>query len=587
MEKLTSVKSVFSPVYWILIATYLFLFVGLFYSSYTFMAATGWKRDDYTYCYLIPFVLLYLIWEKRTSLASLPSVPSWIGLVPFLFGLSLFWVGELGGEFLTLYISSWLVVVGLCWMHLGWEKLRAISFALIVMLTMFPLPNFLYQKVSFKLQLVSSQLAAAFMQLYGMSVYREGNIIDLGFTQLQVVDACSGLRYLFPLIVLGILLAYFFKAALWKRALIVISTVPLSIIANSLRIALTGILYEVWGAKVAERFFHGFSGWFIFMFSLAALLFEMWILSKVGGSHRPGGIGKMPQFHPSTIAPTYGAGGASLRSASLEVGEEKSQGTRHKVQGIEIENNTLDKSVLARRIHVSSPSATLKSETKQRVKAFFQPQFIVAIVLLGVTLALSQGIEFREKIPIKKSFDHFPLSLSEWTGNRQSMEQKFIDSLDFNDYVIITYKNRPGRDVNFYVAYYESQRKGKSIHSPASCLPGGGWIFNEAGSITLSIPGYNGGFMRVNRAFMEKSGYKHLSYYWFPQRGRILTNAYQLKMFAFWDALTKQRTDGALVRVITPVYEFEELEDAERRLRGFTREIVPVLEEYIPGRDIG
>ncbi len=88
--------------------------------------------------------------------------------------------------------------------------------------------------------------------------------------------------------------------------------------------------------------------------------------------------------------------------------------------------------------------------------------------------------------------------------------------------------------------------------------------------------------MPVNRAFMQKSGSKQLTYYWFPQRGRVLTNAYQLKIYAFWDALIRQRTDGALVRVMTPVYESEGLEDAEQRLQKFTREIVPVLSEFLP-----
>ena len=88
--------------------------------------------------------------------------------------------------------------------------------------------------------------------------------------------------------------------------------------------------------------------------------------------------------------------------------------------------------------------------------------------------------------------------------------------------------------------------------------------------------------MPVNRAFMQKGDYKQLTYYWFPMRGRILTNAYQMKMYTFWDALTRQRTDGALVRLITMVYENEDLEDAEQRLQGFMREILPVLEEYLP-----
>ena len=121
------------------------------------------------------------------------------------------------------------------------------------------------------------------------------------------------------------------------------------------------------------------------------------------------------------------------------------------------------------------------------------------------------------------------------------------------------------------------------IYSPATCLPGGGWIFIQAEAVKLPFKLKDKGLMPVNRALMEKSGTRQLTYYWFPQRGRILTNAYQLKIYAFWDALTSQRTDGALVRVMTPVYEFEALEDAEKRLQGFVEEVVPVLDEYLPG----
>jgi len=366
----------------------------------------------------------------------------------------------------------------------------------------------------------------AMMQLWGMSAYREGNIIDLGFTQLQVVDACSGLRYFFPLVVLGILLAYFYRARFWKSALIVISTAPLSIITNSLRIALTGLLYEFWGAEVAEDFFHGFSGWFIFMFSLGILLLEMWALNKI-----------FPEI------------GEKIRL------EAKGQETTEKIQN-----------------------------SKLSIKNFFSPpQFVVAVILLGATLAISQGVEFREKIPMKKSFAEFPLKVGKWIGVREYMEQKFIDDLDFSDYVIVNYEGPKGRSVNFYVGYYQTQRKGESIHSPSTCLPGSGWIFNQAGEIDISTPGYKGGSMSVRRAYMQKGAYRQLSYYWFPQRGRILTNAYQLKIYNFWDALTKHRTDGALVRVITPVYEGEGPQKAEERLQGFVREVVPILNQYLPG----
>jgi exosortase D (VPLPA-CTERM-specific) len=323
--------------------------------------------------------------------------------------------------------------------------------------------------------------------------------------------------------VLALLLAYFFKGHVWKKAIIFVSAIPLSIITNSLRIAVTGILYESWGPAVAEGFFHGFSGWFIFMFSLAVLLLEMWILNFIG---------------PRPVS------------------------------------TTKDRDIQAP-IQPSSPNKGLAA-------VLHPPQFIVAVVLSGITLALSQGVEFREQVPVSKPLDKFPLTVGQWTGTWERMEQEFLDELDLSDYTIIDYKNGKGQTANFYVAYYESQRKGESIHSPATCLPGSGWVFNKAGGVSIPMPTAEGGEMRVNRAFMQKGDYKQLTYYWFPTRGRVLTNAYQLKIYNFWDALTRQRTDGALVRLITPVYQDEDLEDAEQRLQGFAQAIVPVLNEYLP-----
>ena len=135
--------------------------------------------------------------------------------------------------------------------------------------------------------------------------------------------------------------------------------------------------------------------------------------------------------------------------------------------------------------------------------------------------------------------------------------------------------------MDFYVAYYDSQRKGESIHSPETCLPGSGWEFKQAGRarVSLAEPGRS---IKVNRAIMEKSGYRQLAYFWFPARGRILTNAWELKIYTFWDSLTRQRTDGALVRLITPVLQGEQVADAEKRLQDFTRQIVPMLNDFLP-----
>jgi len=503
------------------------LLAGMYYPAYSWLIRKDWPREDYNYCYLIPLVVLYLIWEKKDELASEPSAPSWAGIFFLVPGILLFWVGELGGELYSLYLSSWLVAVGILWMHIGWRKLKAIAFALCMALAMFPLPHLVNQKLTFGLKLISSKLGVAMLHVYGMSAYREGNIIDLGFTQLQVVDACSGLRYLYPLLVMGILISYFYRAALWKRLVLVASTVPLTILVNSLRIALTGVIYKHFGAEAAEGFFHGFSGWLIFMFTLAILLAEVWILRRIA-----------PDASESFFA----------------------------------------RPVLSTRRADAAPEAQAETPWKD----FLKPrQFVAAAVLLAVTLGIYQFVDFREKIPTARPLSEFPLAVGTWQGTREAMGQEFIETLDLSDYVIVDYKDGAGLHVNFYLAWYMSQRRGESIHSPETCLPGSGWTFSQAGAVSVPLP-RSGKTVKLNRAVMEKSGVKQVSYFWFPARGRILLNAWEMKLYTFWDSLTRQRTDGALVRLITPVYPGERPEDAEARLQGFTAQIMPVLDGFLP-----
>ena len=530
MRELAEIK----PAGWIKFTIYGLLLLGIYYSTFTKLITIDWEREAYSYCWLILPVVLFLIWIKRDELTSLAAKPSWKGLIPVGVGIVFFWLGELGGEFFTQYISFWLILVGICLLHLGWEKFKIVSFALFFILTMFPVPNFINTRIMLQLRLISSKLGIAIIQLWGLPAFREGNIIDLGFTQLQVVEACSGLNSLISLVVLSLLLVYFFKDHIWKRGVLLVSSIPLAIVTNSMRIAMTGILYKYFGAGVAEGFFHGFSGWLIFVFCIPVLLIEMKVLEN--------------------LPPVHSTSASEHKKAETSFSDNNPDGQNKKISGYGL-------------LH--------------------QPMFIVAIILLGATLALSNTVDFREKIPVKKNLDQFPLEVGEWTADRRAPLAKiFLDALDLSEYVIIDYRNRTGKEVNFYVAYYESQSKGESIHSPASCLPGSGWTFDQSGTVDISnIPGNNQS-MRVNRAVMQLGRNRQISYYWFPVRGRILNNAYQLKIYNFWDALTQQRTDGALVRLITSVYPDEKIEDAETRLKNFVRDIEPVLEDYIPGKDL-
>jgi exosortase D (VPLPA-CTERM-specific) len=512
---------------WLPACVYCVILSVLYFSTIRWLITADWAREDYSYSYFIPPIVLYLIWQKRAVLAAIPSTQTWTGLPVLLIGMLLFWVGELSGEFFSLYISLWLSIVGICWLHMGWKKMKAIIFPLGFSLVMFPLPHYFMDSASFRLKLISSKIGVFFMHLVGMSAYRDGNIIDLGFTQLQVVDACSGLRYLIPLIVLSILVAYHMKDPLWKRLTIIASSIPLSIVTNSLRIALTGILFKYFGEKIATGFLHDFSGWFIFMTSFGILYLEIKLMRKVKPVH--------------VISPNM----ADSSSNSLSRKEQPS----------------------------SVPMAGV---------SLIDSRFIIAALLMIVTITFSWGMEFREHIPIRKSLHELPLKIGGWSGERKTMDQRFMNSLTFSDYTLVDYQDPSGKKVDFYVAYYEKQTKGESIHTPATCLPGAGWSFRESVDCAIPSDRMDHSTFIVKKVLMENNGNRQVMYYWFPQRGRILTDLSQLKFYTFWDALTKKRTDGALVRMVTPIYEKESVPEAEGRLRSFAGAIVPLLPAFIP-----
>ncbi|MCP4934225.1 MAG: VPLPA-CTERM-specific exosortase XrtD, partial [bacterium] len=140
----------------------------------------------------------------------------------------------------------------------------------------------LYNNLSASLQLISSELGVFVIRAFGISVFLEGNVIDLGDYKLQVVEACSGLRYLFPLAALGFIAAYIYKGAFWKKVLIVLSTLPITVLMNSFRIGVIGVLVDNWGQSMAEGFLHDFEGWVVFIACAGLLVLEMWLLAKIG-----------------------------------------------------------------------------------------------------------------------------------------------------------------------------------------------------------------------------------------------------------------------------------------------------------------
>ena len=260
----------------IITAVFILAFIPVFQKL-----AIRWDSGDNSYCYLIVPLFIYLCWEKRNEFHFEQFSWNLLGLVPVGLSLLIMIAGELGSMETMLYAGIWVCIVGVMFVLYG-MRLRKLLFSILILAFIVPMPPFVNRMLTFNLKLAASSLSVLMMQLAGVSVLRDGNIIDLGITQLQVVDACSGLRYFMPLILMALLFGYFYCRRLWQKVVLLLVVPPLSVLVNGLRIFATGMLH-VWGhPELAEDFFHDFSGWVVFMVAGAILFGASMALKRFG-----------------------------------------------------------------------------------------------------------------------------------------------------------------------------------------------------------------------------------------------------------------------------------------------------------------
>ncbi|MAF83644.1 MAG: VPLPA-CTERM-specific exosortase XrtD [Chromatiales bacterium] len=509
----------------LLLAGLIIVFLGIIFWDGLIWMLGMWQQEEYNHGYLIPVVAFYLLWLRAGELEKINLSGSWTAPLVMAGAICAFILGELSSIYQIIEYGFLLALFGLILSAIGWKGFRIIWVPFIYLMFMVPLPNFVYQGLSSELQLISSQIGVAVIRLFGISVFLEGNVIDLGVFQLQVAEACNGLRYLFPLMSFGFLCSAIYMGAWWQKIIIFFSTIPVTILMNSFRIGVIGVLVENFGIEQAEGFLHYFEGWIVFMACVGILFLEMWAFAKI-------------------------------RDKPLM-----------DVFGLDI-----------------PPLETMKTLLPRKVNS----QFLATAVVVGLGVIISFSIQSRQaNIPERASFNTFPLVFDEWSGQDSIIDdQSILDSLAADDYFLAQYNNREyGGQVGLWIAYYEEQRKGRAVHSPRACLPGGGWQLETFEEYTLEDMGPNGEPYVINRSVIAKGDMRQLVYFWFVERGRIQTNEYAVKWFIFWDALTKNRTEGALVRVSTFVPDMAGMEWADKRLEAFVRSLNPKLAYHLPQKD--
>jgi exosortase len=241
-----------------------------------------WTNDDnYSHGFLIIPIALYLVWERRGELAKAPLQPSALGLVLIVASLLATVAGRLGAELFLSRAPMIGVLAGTVLYGLGWAHLRILAFPIAFLILMVPLPSLIFNQIAFPLQLLASRTGETGLEALQIPVLREGNIIMLANTTLEVAEACSGIRSLVSLLTLGIVYGYFMDSRLWVRVLLALSTVPIAVFANGVRVAGTGVAAHYYGPEAADGFLHTFSGWLVFLAAFVVLFGLQMIIARV------------------------------------------------------------------------------------------------------------------------------------------------------------------------------------------------------------------------------------------------------------------------------------------------------------------
>ncbi len=474
--------------------------------------------DNYSAGLLVPLIIGYIVYRKWPAFRQ-PWQPSWVGLVVLAAGFGIFF---LGAVLTILYISRLGMVVmlmGTIWLLGSWRVVRLLAFPFLLLALSVPLPQFFISKMTLRLQIISTQLAAEILRFLGYTVGVFGNVIDLGERQLQVVAACSGLGYLITALALGIIFCYFFQRRIWKVALLLLAMIPFAILANAFRLVIIGIwpIFE-------KGIWHSSIGLTVFMLGLDYLRGLNWLFNRIS-----------PEPSPAPAAQPAHEAQASAEPISLAAG--------------------------------STPEPS-------RFASY--PHLAAALVLVALVAPVAiSGVE-AQPVPLVQDFQLFPMEMGSWRGRHVHIDPVMVAATGASTVLNAEFANPGSKSppVGLWIAYYENQRSGASVHSPNTCLTGSGWKTVHREVIPVAPD------KSVNFAILELGGQRMAMFFWYFERGRWITSDYGHKLSIAYDRLMKQRADGALVRLTTMVQNHDD-QQARQLLENFLTYLAPVLPEFM------
>jgi len=496
-------------------------FIWLMYQSGLLLL---WIDDEqYGHGLMVLGLLIYLLYHRRQDLVVHETDYTWLGIVLSALALVISIIGDASGISVIRMYSVWIFAVAAVFAIGGRVLFKKLLVPLLIIFLLIPLPAPLGPNLTAQLQLISSKLGVLVIRLFGGVVYLEGNVIDMGGVKLLVAEACAGLRYLFPLMSLGAIAGYIMQAPLWMRWTLFLSTIPITIFMNSFRIGVTGILVENWGNSHTEGFLHFFEGWIVFIIALFLLVICALILTKI----LPGRRGFWDVF--------------------------------------------IVEQPLRETANLHQPEGGQRWKNKP-------VKFMIFCILVSsvVSSILSNRPETNiQRLPLSK----FPLEIASWIGHESRLPATTEEVAGASEYYLGDFVSDDNKAVNVYISYYADQKHGQIPHSPKVCMPGDGWIIIS--NDPVEINNEDGSGFNANRLVIEKAGKTIVAYYWLKQG----QNTYRNEMLARLDlirfSLKSNRTDGALIRLVTELQDGEDIHRADQRLKVLADGVSERLPEYV------
>jgi len=398
------------------------LLVVTFYAPDANLLWTSWMElEEFSHGPLMLAVSLFLLWSRRSLLNSPDEKGRIIGILTVVIAIMMYSLAIKAGIQNARHLSALMMVFGIFLSFGGFTYARYVLPALILLPFVVPPPSFLNSNLSYGLQLFSSDVSVAWLRAIGVTVFQDGNIIDLGKMKLEVAEACSGLRYLYPMVGLGALSGMLFDIRLWKRGLFLIIAAAVSIIMNSVRIFLTGVFVEFTDMGVSEGFFHLFEGWVFFMISFLLTLALCWVtLTKVEKKTAGRGVLNVEPIEP---------------------------------RNMQISN--------------IAPFAIVGA---------------LCVALLPISFYLRS---MEPTIPQRSTFASFPLKINNLIAEEDQLPLIEQQILQMSDYFLGHYREEGLPPISLFIGYYDQQSAGQTPHSPRVCIPSGGWKIEGLETIEL------------------------------------------------------------------------------------------------------